>query len=83
MRILTSLERDEVIAVDISNNIIAKADNIKDLFNKIKKLELAGKKPLPTIKRQSVCKGSFSMGNWSKYRRDQVNLSNGLRKRDF
>ena len=83
MRILTNLSTDQVIAVDIANNILASADTIKDLFKILKQREILAKKPLPTIKRQSITKGSFSMGNYAKYKRDQVNLSSGLRKRDF
>lgn len=83
MRILTSLSTDKVIAVDIANNILASADSIKDLFKVLKQREILAKKPLPQIKRQSVTKGNFSMGNYAKYKRDQVNLSNGMRKRDF
>lgn len=83
MRILTNLSTDQVIAVDIANNVLASADSIKELFSILKKRDILAKKPLPSIKRNSVCKGSFSLGNYSKYKRDQVNLSSGLRKRDF
>lgn len=83
MRILTSLSTDRVIAVDIANNVLASADSIKELFVILKKQAILAKKPISRIQRQTVCKGSFSMGNYQKYKRDQVNLSNGLRKRDF
>lgn len=83
MRILTNLSTDQIVAVDIANNILASADSIKELFSILKKREILAKKPLPSIKRNSVTKGSFSMGNYAKYKRDQVNLSNGMRKRDF